>query len=89
MHVGDGVPIRFPKCCNIPCALRWPESRESANLDIRQITHLICVHLRHLLYDIFRGCFGAFYIWKTTGRRPKTPPKSQIVKVLGGHRLDE
>ena len=29
-------------------------------LDDRQITHLICVRLRHLLYDSFRGCFGPF-----------------------------
>ena len=27
-------------------------------LDDRQITHLIAVRLKHLLYDIFRGCFG-------------------------------
>ena len=24
----------------------------------RQITHLICVRLRHLLYDFFMACFG-------------------------------
>ena len=29
-------------------------------LDDRQITHLICVRLRHVLYDFFRGCFGPF-----------------------------
>ena len=44
-------------------------------LDERQITHLICTRLKYDLSDFFRGCFGAFYIRKTTGRRPKTPPK--------------
>ena len=29
-------------------------------IDDRQITHLICVRLKHLLYDFFRGCFGPF-----------------------------
>ena len=29
-------------------------------LDERQITHLICVRLRHLLYDFFSGVFRAF-----------------------------
>ena len=33
-------------------------SGESNVLDDRQITHLICVRLRHLLYDFFRGCLG-------------------------------
>ena len=27
-------------------------------IDDRQITHLICVRLKHFLYDFFRGCFG-------------------------------
>ena len=30
------------------------------NIDDCQITHLICVRLRRLLYDFFRGCFGPF-----------------------------
>ena len=29
-------------------------------LNDRQITHPICVRLRHLLYDFFRGCFEPF-----------------------------
>ena len=33
---------------------------EAPKLDDRQITHLICVRLRHLLYDFLRGCFGPF-----------------------------
>ena len=27
-------------------------------VDDRQITHLICVRLKHLLYDYFRGVLG-------------------------------
>ena len=54
------------------------------SLDDRQITHLICVRLRHFLCDFLWGCFGPFYIRKTTGRRPKTPPpKSHIANGLG------
>ena len=34
------------------------------------------------------GALGDLYR-KTTGRRPKTPPKSHIANVLCGHRLDE
>ena len=37
--------------------LRAPQPRK-AYIDDRQITHLICVRLKHLLYDFFRGCFG-------------------------------
>ena len=44
-------------------------------LDERQITHLICAHLKCDLYDFFRGCFGAFYTRRRTGSRPKTPLK--------------
>ena len=43
-------------------------------LDDRQITHLIYVHLRHLLYDL-GGVLSPFCVRKTTGRRPKAPPK--------------
>ena len=55
--------------------------------DDRQITHLICVRLRHLLYD-FLGCVLGRLCKKTTGRRPKTPPKKSET-FLGGHGLDE
>ena len=58
-------------------------------LDERQITHLICARIKYDLYDFFRGCFGAFYTRKRTGSRPKTPLKSHIGHILGGHRLDE
>ena len=59
-------------------------------LNDRQITHLICVRLRHLLYDLFWGVFWAFYIMKQQEGGPKTPPQTRhIANVLGGHRLDE
>ena len=58
-------------------------------LDDRQITHLICVCLRHFLHDFFRGRFGPFIQGKQQEGGPKHPLKSHIAKVLGGHRLDE
>ena len=45
-------------------------------VDDRHITHLICVHLRHLLYDFFRACFGPF-LWEKNNR-PQTPPPKVI-----------
>ena len=42
-------------------------------LDNRQITHLICVRLKHLLYDFFWGVLGLFpvvFLYK----RPKATP---------------
>ena len=54
----------------------------------RQITYLVSVRLKHLLYDFFWWCFG-FYIRKQQEGGQKTPPKSHIANVLGGHRLDE
>ena len=58
-------------------------------LDNRQITHLICVRLRNLLYDFLRGVHWAIYIRKQQEGGPKHPPKSHIANFLGGHRLDE
>ena len=46
-------------------------------LDNRQITHLICVRLKHLLYDFLEGVLGLFpvvFLYKRT----KTPPKRVI-----------
>ena len=67
------------------CSHSWQARR----LDERQITHLICARLKYDLYDFFGGCFGAFYTRKRKGSRPKTPRKSHIDHILGGHRLDE
>ena len=47
----------------------------SGYLDERQSTHLICARIKYDLYDFFRGCFWAFCIRKTTGRRSKHPLK--------------
>ena len=48
-------------------------------LDERQITHLICAHLKYDLYDFFRGVSWAC--------APKYPPEKD--HMLCGHRLDE
>ena len=66
-----------------------PDSRLE-NLDDRQITHLICVRLKLLPYDFFRGVLGLFYKKKNNRMDDQsTPQRSHIAKVLGGHRLDE
>ena len=57
-------------------------------LDDRQITHLICVHLRHLLYDLLGGVSGLLRVIFLL-LKAKHPLKSHIANVLGGHRLDE
>ena len=48
-------------------------------LDDRQITHLICVRLKLLLYDSLGGVLGLLpvvFLYK----RPKTPPKESYSK---------
>ena len=60
----------------------------ACRLDDRQITHLICVRLKHLLYDFLGGVLGLFNK-KQQEEGPKPPLKSHIANVLGGHRLDE
>ena len=46
-------------------------------LDDRQITHLICVRLKHLLFDFWGGVWASFLLLFFY-RRPKTPPKRVI-----------
>ena len=60
----------------------------SAKIDDRQITRLICVRLRHLLYDFFRGVFGPLLYKKQQEGGPRYP-QSHIENGLGGRRLDE
>ena len=52
-------------------AILFPVHLDFLTFDEGQITHLIYAHLKYDLYDFFRGCFGAFYIRKTTGSSPK------------------
>ena len=50
-------------------------------IDNRQISHLVDVRLRHLLYDFFRGCFGPFMQEKQQEEGPKHSPKSHVANV--------
>ena len=56
------IPKRDPKrseTCMETWRNRYVAKRGiTATFDDRQITHLICVRLKHLLYDFFRGRFG-------------------------------
>ena len=56
-------------------AVRKSQSGHPAfvKLDDRQITHLICVRLKHLLYDFLRGCYGPFIYEKPQEGGPKHP----------------
>ena len=58
-------------------------------VDDRQITHLICVRLKHLLYDFLGGILGLLYKKSNRKEARNTPQKGHIANVLGGHRLDE
>ena len=51
---------------------KWGTVDKELILDERQITHLICARIKYDLYDLFRGCFGAFYTRKKAGSRPIT-----------------
>ena len=62
---------------------------KSGKIDDRQITHLISVRLRHLLYDFLGGVVGLLYKEKQQQGGPKYPPQKSYSKYLGGHRLDE
>ena len=58
-------------------------------LDDRQITHLICVRLKHLQNDFLGGVLGLLPVVFLKKKTPNTPYQSQIANALGGHRLDE
>ena len=56
-----------------------PREPNLSILDDRQITHLICDRLKHLLYDFFGGRgFWASFLLFFLHKRPKTPPKKVI-----------
>ena len=42
-------------------------------IDERQIRHLVCVRLKHLLYDFLGGVLGLLPV-VFLHKRPKTPP---------------
>ena len=72
--------------------MRYPTLQyylERVLLDDRQITHLICVRLRHLLFDSLGGVLGLIHKENNRKEAQNTPPKSHIAVILGGHRLDE
>ena len=64
------------------------ENHYTQKLDDRQITHLISVHLKHLLYD-FWGVFWASFLLFSYHKRSKAPPKKSYSECLRGHGLDE
>ena len=45
----------------------------SVQLDDRQITHPICVRLKHLLYDFFRGVLGLLHKKNNRKEAQNTP----------------
>ena len=61
---------------------------KTERIDDRRITHLVCVRLKHLLYDFWGGVLGLLLV-VFLHKRTKTPLKSHMANVLGGHRLDE
>ena len=65
--LGDGSPKSAVKIA----------VRSKFYLDDRQITHLICVRLKHLLYDFLGGVLGLLPV-VFLYRRPQTPPKKVI-----------
>ena len=57
----EATPFRRPLFCETP------------SLDDRQITHLICVCLKHFLYDFLRGVFWAFFLLFSYIKAQNTP----------------
>ena len=51
-------------------------SVELPQLDDRQITHLVCVRLRHLLYDFLGGVLGLLYKRNNRKEAQNNPQKS-------------
>ena len=77
--------LSTPLQIDIQGALKQGFSR----LDDRQIAHLVCVRLKHLLYDFFGCVLGPPSCCFSYIKGPKHPLKSHTARVLGGHRLDE
>ena len=67
--------------CRVSLNIPPPNVKNLLPLDDRQITHLICVRLKHLLYDFSRGCFGPSK--KENNRKEaQTPPKKSYSKCF-------
>ena len=49
-------------------------SNELTKIDERQITHLICARRKYDLYDFFRFCFWACFLFFFLYKRPKNTP---------------
>ena len=86
----DNAPSKGPTAENgVLNASHGFTVRRPWQLEDRQITHLICVRLKHLQYDFLGGCFGppscCFLLYKS----PKHPLRNHLESVLSGHRLDE
>ena len=60
-----------------------------AKLDDHQITHLICVRLKHLLKDLFGRVLGLEKRKNNRKEAQNTAQKVNFANVLGGHGLDE
>ena len=61
----------------------------SKMIDDRQITHLMRVRLKHLLYEFWGVFWASFLLFFVCKKGAKPPLKSHIANVLGEHRLDE
>ena len=88
--LGEGCAPRMVTLWNFGTRSRisWFEfGLEFRVLDDCQITHLVCVHLKHLLCDFLWGVLGPLYKKKQQEGGPKHPPKSLLANVLGGHRF--
>ena len=71
------LPLRNPEGMSQKACLENPENFQLGPNNDRQITHLICVRLKHLLYDFFSRCFGPLKQKKKQKRKEaqNTPKK--------------
>ena len=77
-------PTNFSRNCSRKISREIPRPEKKffahnfAQLDERQITHLICAHLEYDLYDFFRGCFGPASFLFLVQKAQKHPPEKVI-----------
>ena len=77
IHSASWGPI-FLETARNPDNERPQALNRQLNIDDRQMTHLICVHLKCDLYDFFRGHFGPASCSFSCIKGPKIPPKQVI-----------